>query len=384
MFEKFDFLSVKEIQFGYGVVKLVGEYCQKMGISNVLIVSDKFLVNSGMVDYVVKPLRALNIDYKVFDDFDASPSIKQVETAHVFMKESGCQGVIGFGGGSSLDTAKAISILVNNTLPITQYFGINKVSAKGCPMIMIPTTAGTGSEVSDACILRDDQTQIKSGIRSTFLIADVALIDPELTLSMPPKLTASTGMDALTHCIEGYVSNGSSTMTRMFHREAISLISNNLRTVVANGRNRDARYKVMLGAMYAGWAMSVASLGVCHAMAYPIEGQYHIAHGEANASLLPAAMRFNALGNLELFKEIAIAMGESTNGLTTREAAFKAVDAVQLLKDDIGIPTISDFGVTKEDYKPFAESVIQNTRLLSYNPRKTSIEDIINIYEDAK
>lgn len=383
MLKEFSFLSVQEIHFGFGTIGLVGESCKKLKLSSVLIVSDKFMVNSGMVKKLGDILSQDNINYSVFSEFDASPSISQVEKAYEVMKEKGCQGVIGYGGGSSLDTAKAIAILLNNPPPIAQYFGIDQVPNRGCPMIMIPTTAGTGSEVSDACIIRNDISQLKSGVRSKFLLADIALVDPELTVSMPPRLTAATGMDALTHCIEGYVSNGSSIMTRLYHREAIKLIFKYLRTAVGNGNDKEARYNVMLGSMYAGWAMAVSSLGACHAMAYPIEGKYHVPHGEANASLLTAVMRYNALGNLELFKEMAIAMGENIEGLTTREAAYKAVEAVELLKKDIGIPTISEFGVVESDLQEFAEAVIKNTRLLGYNPRQVTVEAIKSIYIDA-
>ena len=383
MLQEFSFLSVQEVHFGFESSKLVGQSCGKLNLSKVLIVSDKFMVESGMVQKLCDILDLYKISYSIFSEFDPSPSITQVENACSFMKEEGCQGVIGFGGGSSLDTAKAIAILLNNPPPIAQYFGIDKIPNKGCPMIMIPTTAGTGSEVSDACIIRDEKTQIKSGMRSKFLISDISLVDPDLTISMPPKLTASTGMDALTHCIEGYVSNGSSVMTRLYHREAIRLISTYLRNAVGNGNNKEARYNVMLGSMYAGWAMSVASLGACHAMAYPIEGKYHISHGDANASLLPAVMRFNVLGNLGLFKEMAVAMGENVEGLTTREAAYKAVEAVETLTKDIGIPGISEFGVVESDLREFAEIVIKNTRLLNYNPRKATVESLTQVYYDA-
>lgn len=383
MLHEFSFLSPQEIHFGLGTVRMVGSTCKKLKLASALVVSDRFMVESGFVKKVTAILDDNSIKYSVYSDFDPSPSILQVEKAYEFMKEKGYQGVIGFGGGSSLDTAKAIAILLNNPPPISQYFGIDQIPNPGCPMIMISTTAGTGSEVSDACILKDDITHVKSGIRSKYLVSNVSLIDPELTLTMPPRLTASTGMDALTHCVEGYVSNGSSVMTRLFHREAIRLICQNLRTAVGNGNDLEARYNVMLGSIYAGWAMSVASLGACHAMAYPIEGKYHASHGDANASLLPAVMRYNALGNLERFKEMAIAIGENVEGLTVREAAYKAVEAVELLKTDIGIPGISEYGVQESDLQPFAEIASKNSRLLGYNPRKLTAEDIKKIYQDA-
>ncbi|TEB16398.1 1,3-propanediol dehydrogenase [Pelotomaculum sp. FP] len=383
MLEQFSFLSAQEIQFGLGVVKSVGNVCKKLKLNSVLVVSDPFMVESGSVKKVTAVLEDSGIVYSVYSDFGASPAISKVEKAYEFMLEKGYNGVIGFGGGSSLDTAKAIAILLNNPLPISQYFGVDQVPNPACPMIMIPTTAGTGSEVSDACILKDDKTHVKSGIRSKYLMANVSLVDPELTISMPPSLTAATGMDALTHCIEGYVSNASSVMTRMFHREAINLIFKNLRTAVGNGSDIDARYNVMLGAMYAGWAMAVASLGACHAMAYPIEGKYGASHGVANAALLPAVMRYNALGDMEKFRDMAIFMGENVEGLSVREAAYKAVEAVETLAKDIDIPTLSAIGVVESDLEPFAEISYNNTRLMGLNPRKMTIEAIQKVYKDA-
>ena len=383
MLQEFSFLSAKEIKFGLGTVTYVGEACKKLGLKDVMVVSDPFIVESGMVKKVTDVLDTESIGYEIYSEFEASPSISQVENAARYMNEKGYRGLIGFGGGSSIDTAKAIAILMHNPAPVSQYFGVDKIPNAAAPMILIPTTAGTGSEVSDACILKDDTTHIKSGIRSRHLMADISILDPELTASMPPKLTASTGLDALTHCIEGYVSNASSPMSRMFHQEAIRLICSNLRNAVGNSNDMDARYNVLLGAMYAGWAMSTASLGACHAMAYPLESKYHIPHGDANASLLPAVMRFNVLGNMEKFKEMAVCMGENVDGLSVREAAYKAVRAVETLCSDLGIPKISEIGVVESDIKPFAEISFNNTRLMSFNPRKPSLKDVENIYRDA-
>lgn len=383
MLKEFTFLSTNEIRFGLGTVKSVGDVCKKLSLEKVLVVSDPFMVNSGMVKKVTDILEGAAIEYSVYSDFEASPAVSKVEKAYEFMAAHDYQGVIGFGGGSSLDTAKAIGLLVTNGLPVSKYFGVNKIPNKACPMIMIPTTAGTGSEVSDACILKDDLTHIKSGIRSKNIIADVAIIDPELTVSMPPSLTASTGMDALTHCIEGYVSNEASIMTRMFHREAIELIFKNLRNAVGNGNDIDARYNVMLGSTYAGWAMAVASLGACHAMAYPVESTYGASHGDANAALLPAVMRYNVLGNMERFREMAVFMGENVEGLSVREAAYKAVEAVETLTQDIGIKNLSQVGVKESDLDSFAEISVANTRLMGLNPRRVTVEACREIYRNA-
>jgi len=382
MLQPFSFLSATEIRFGFDTVATVGQACRTLGLSKVLVVSDPYMVNSGSVNKVTDVLKSDGIEYEVFSDFEASPAVSSVEKGAEFMHANGFDGVIGFGGGSSLDTGKAIALLRSNPGPISKYYGVDNVPAPTCPMIMIPTTAGTGSEVSNACILKDDATQIKNGILSRYMMADIAIIDPKLTATMPPFLTAASGMDALTHCIEGFVSNKSSEMTRFFHREALRLISANLRNAVWNG-SLESRYNVMLGATYAGWAMSVASLGACHAMAYPVEGKYHAAHGEANAALLPAVMRYNAIGNLEKFREMAVAMGEQVEGLSEREAAFKAVDAVETLARDIRIKTLSDLGMTENDVDNFAETCIKIERLMNLNPRRVDLESCKAIYRDA-
>ena len=383
LLKPFNFLSATDVRFGLGLVKTAGGACRDLGLTSVLVVSDPFMVSSGNVTKVTDVLDAEGIEYAVYSDFEPSPPISKIVKAYEYMKERGCQGVIGFGGGSSLDTGKAIALLLNNPPPVPQYFGIEKVPHPACPTIMIPTTAGTGSEVSNACILKDDDTRIKYGICSRHLMADIAICDPELTLSCPPALTASVGMDAYAHCMEGYISNNASALTRMFHREAIRLISRNLRVAVANGKDVEARYHMMLGSTYAGWAMAVASLGACHAMAYPLESKYHASHGDANAALLPSVMRFNSLGNLALFREMAVCMGENVEGLSDRDAAAKAVQSVELLVKDIGIKTLRQIGMTEEDVEPFAETAVANARLMGFNPRMVSLEDCKEMYRNA-
>ena len=380
----FNFLSATDVRFGLGAVAGVAQACRDLGIKRALVVSDPYIVSSGTIKKVTDVLDAEAIEYAVYSDFEPSPPVSKVLKASQFMQENDFQGIIGFGGGSSLDTAKAVGVLHSNPLPVEQYFGIEKIPAPICPTIMIPTTAGTGSEVSNACILRNDATNVKSGICSRFLMANIAICDPELTVTCPPALTASVGMDAYAHCIEGFVSNNANTLTRTFHREAISLIAHNLRNAVYNGNDIEARYNMMLGAVYAGWAMAVASLGACHAMAYAIEGKYHASHGDANAALLPAVMRYNALGNLDLFKEMAELMGEPVAGLSLRDAAFTAVDSVQQLVSDIGIKSVKKLGMTEADVDEFAQSTIScQTRLLSFNPRKVTLEACAEIYKDA-
>lgn len=381
--KQFKFLSPQEIQFGAGTIKTVGEACQSLKITSALLVSDPFLVSEGHIAAVTKHLERCQISYSFYSEFESSPTLSQVENAAEIMKREGHDGVIGFGGGSSLDVAKAITILNGNPGPVSKYIGIEKVPQKGCPLILIPTTAGTGSEVSDACILKDDETHIKGGIRSKCIMSDIALLDPELTVSMPSKLTASTGMDALTHAIEGYASNNASVLTRLYHLEAIRLITSSLRSAVANGNNMEARENVMLGSLYAGWAMAVSSLGACHAMAYPIEANYNAPHGDVCAALLPAVMRFNVLGDMEGFKEMAVAMGQPVAGLSLRDAAYKAVEAVELLAQDLNLATLGDIGVLAEEIAELGQTASENERLMSFNPRPMRAGDCAKVYQDA-
>ena len=378
------FLSATEVIFGAGAVKNVGAACKGLGLSRVLVVSDPFMVESGTVKVVTDVLDAEGIAYAVYSDFEPAPTVSQVKRAADYMKQEKFEGIIGFGGGSSMDTGKAIGVLYSNDCPVEDCFGINKVPKSICPTIMIPTTAGTGSEVSNACILRNDETGIKSGICSRYLMADVAIGDPELTVSCPKRLTASAGMDAYAHCIEGYVSNNANKLTRLFHAEAIKLISANLKKCVDDGSDLEARSNMLLGSLYAGWAMAVASLGACHAMAYAVEAKYHASHGDANASLLPSVMKFNAPGNAELYAEVAEYMGIDTAGMSVEEASSAAVDFVFKLSKDIGIRSVRELGMTEDDVQAFAESTIKNqTRLLSFNPKTLSVEECAGIYRDA-
>ena len=381
MAEQFsNIMSPTDIWFGLGAVSRVGEACKSLHVERVLIVADRYLVTSGNVRRITDVLDQEGIVYQLFSDFHPSPAVSEAEAAYNIMRENRLEGVIGFGGGSSMDTAKAIAMLQTNPLPVNQYAGMHKVPNKSAPLILIATTAGTGSEVSIGSILKDDETHVKLGIQSKNILADIAITDPELTFSMPPALTAYTGMDALTHGIEGYVSRFGNEVLRLLQREGIHLIYGSLRNAVFNGNDAESRQNVMMGSMLVGWAMASSRLGACHAMAYPVEAKHTAAHGEVNAALLPAVMRFNALGDLKRFRELAELMGEHVEGLSDREAAFRAVDAVEKLADDIGIKRLSELGVTEDELPEMAEIAVNYERLMVANPRKVSYEDAMEIY----
>jgi alcohol dehydrogenase class IV len=379
----FSFFTAKTIYFGLGVINQTGIVLKELSINNVLVVTDKFLVESGLVNQVTTILQAAGVEYHVFSDVEPSPTISNAENCYKLLKECGAKAVLGVGGGSPADVAKVAAVLGNNPLPVKQYIGVEKVPNPAIPIIIIPTTAGTGSEVSNAAILKDNETHIKGGVMSHHIAPIAAIVDPTLTLTLPPRLTTSTGMDALTHAIEGYVAVKASPMTEMYHKEAIRLIAENLRTAVALGKDIEARYNMSLGATLAGIGMATAGCGAVHAMAYPMEGKYKIYHGDANAALLPAFMRFSVLANMKKFSEIAVLMGENIKGLSLRDAALKSTEAVSALCADIGVPRLRDIGVIETDLDTFAEISIGISRLMDNSPRKVTLADAKKIYRES-
>jgi alcohol dehydrogenase class IV len=379
----FNFFTTKSIVFGPGSINQIDDVLKEIGVSKVLVVTDKYFIESGFIKNVTNPIEKAGIGYEVFGDVEPSPTMSNAENCFKVLKENGCQAVIGVGGGSPIDVSKAAALLVNNPPPVKQYVGVEKVPNPAIPIIAVPTTAGTGSEVSNASILKDEVTHVKGGIMSHQIVPTVSIVDPNLTLTLPPRLTASTGLDALTHAIEGYVAVKASPHTEIYHKEAIKLISENLRTAVARGSDLEARYNMSLAAMYAGIGMATASCGAVHALAYPMEGKYKVAHGDANAALLPAVMRFNVLADMKKFRDIAILMGENVEGLSMRDAALKAAEAVANLCADVSVPKLSQIGVKEGDLDSFAEIGVGISRLIDNNPRKVTLEDAKKIYRES-
>ena len=379
----FDFFSTKSISFGYGALGKLGGIAKELRCKKALLVTDKFLVGNGAVSMVEKPLLEANIGVAIYDGATPSPTQSNAEECYDFLIKEECDFVIGLGGGSPMDVAKAAALLVNNPKPVSQYVGVELVPNPAIPIVAIPTTAGTGSESSNASILKNEVTHIKGGIMSHQICPTYAIVDLELTLTLPPRLTASTGLDALTHAIEGYVAKKASPITELYQAEAIRLIAQNLRIAVSNGQDRRARYNMSLAALLAGIGMATASCGAVHALAYPMEGKYRVAHGDANAALLAAVMKFNIVGNIDKFAEIAVFMGENVNGLSKREAAFKAADAVATLCKDINVPSLSQIGVMEEDLKDFADSALPLKRLMDNNPRTVTKADAMRLYKEC-
>jgi alcohol dehydrogenase len=316
-----------------------------------------------------------------FDEVEPDPRYEIAVQAADRTKLFGADCMVGIGGGSSLDIAKVASILATNSDPVAAYFGIDLVPKPGLPMILIPTTAGTGSEVTPIAILSDYDEKLKKGIVSPHLIPATAILDPALTLGLPPSVTAATGMDALIHAVEAYTSKNANSFTDMLALQAMSMIFANIRKVFANGRDIDARAVMLEGSFLAGLAFANAGVTAVHAFAYPIGAEFHIPHGVANSMMLAAVMEFNMSGNLPKFARMARAFGDEREGISDEQAAFSAVGALRILADDLNIPRrLSDFGVTEEDVPFLARGVMKVTRLLANNPRELTLQDAEEIY----
>ncbi len=321
---------------------------------------------------------------EVFQRVDPEPYLDNADEAANQGRGLKADIVIGMGGGSAMDTAKAAAILITNEGNAEQFVGLNRVEVPGTPTIMIPTTAGTGSEVTFTAVFTNRETGVKGGINSPYLFPDQAILDPELTVSLPPDITAFTGMDALTHAIESVTGRSSTVFTEALALRAVNLIAGNLRQAVFHGYDIEAREKMLLGSILGGMALADAGVGAAHALAYPLGGNYRIPHGLANAVLLPHVMEFNLPAAQTHFAMIAQSMGETVEGTPLWRAADAAIEAVQTLGWDIGVPSnLSALGIPRADIPMLAESALKVTRPVENNPRTLGLEDAQKIYERA-
>ena len=332
------FFSPRKIVLGKGTVKRVGEEAKTFGGSKAMIVTDPGLISAGVVKLVEDALHEAHIEVGIFDKVEAEPSAHIVDECAKRVRQGRCQVVIGLGGGSSLDVSKGAAMMATHPGAILDYLGAETFHKPGLPKILIPTTAGTGSEVTRSVVVADEGDNTKKVISSSLAIPEVAILDPMLTLSMPPDVTANTGMDALVHAIESYVSVNTTPFTGILAIEAIRLIAYNLPVAYSKGSDVKARYHMLLAANIAGLAFGSGGLGGVHALSYVIGSEYHMPHGRSNAIMLPHVMDFNKTGNLRRFAEIAEAMGENVEGLPLYEAAERSVEAVKKLLQHGGDP----------------------------------------------
>lgn len=378
------FSTTPRIVMGPGSVKTIGAEVKAKGAKRVLIVTDKGVIGAGLLKSIEESFKAAKIKYDIFDKVEPDPRYEIVADCVKMAENARAQMLVGIGGGSPMDITKTAAIMLTNKGPIGAYFGINLIPKPGLPTILIPTTAGTGSEVTPIAILSDEGEKLKKGIVSPYLFPAIGILDPELTIGLPPQVTAATGMDALIHAIEAYTSINASTITDMYCIKAIELLYKNIRIAFAKGDNLDARTAMMEGALLAGIAFANAGVTAVHAFAYPIGAEFHIPHGIANTLMLPHVIRFNVLGNLEKFAQLAKPFGLPTEGLDNLAIVDKVVAAIDRLADDIRVPRhLADFGVKEKDIPMLADGVMKVTRLLANNPRTLTLDDAKRIYKAA-
>ena len=362
----------------------MAEEVAKLNARKVLLVTDKGVREAGLTEEIEADLKKCCGELSVYDDVPPEPTVRDADKLGDAAREMKPDAIVGVGGGSVLDMAKGAGVLANNPGSIKDYFGTGLVKNPSVPTILLPTTAGTGSEVTPNAIFLDEEEKLKVGVVSPYNFARVAIVDAKLTLSAPPRLTAATGVDAFTHAVESYTSVRASIHSDLFAAESIRRIARSLRTVVANPGDLEARYDMALGSVYGGIALSMAGTGAVHALAYPLGGTYRIPHGVSNALLLPYVMEFNYLANLEKFCNVARLMGEPIEGLSLREGAWRAVEAIKALVEDVGIPTsLRDVGIDPSAAPELADAASQVTRLLANNPRRICRDEIQAIYERA-
>jgi alcohol dehydrogenase class IV len=379
------FRAPSVISMGPGAAKEVGTFAKQLG-RKVLIVTDANLEKIGLLADIKASLEATSMEYAVYDKVVMEPVIEYVEEGLQVFREARADLVVAVGGGSPIDTGKAIAVLSRNTGEISDYMGANKIGNPSAPLIAIPTTAGTGSEVTPFTIITNTDTDVKMLIASPHILPTVALVDPMMTLGIPRGITAATGLDALTHAIEAYVSVKAQPITDTFALQAIRLISANLRTAWSNPENLEARSRVMIGALQAGLAFANSSVALVHGMARPIGAYFHVAHGLSNAVLLPAIIEFSVSGNPRRYADIAEAMGEETRGLSTEDAAQMTIGAVKRLNADLQIPSMRGLGIDLAKFESvvfkMAEDAIASGSP-GNNPRKATPEDIVALYRKS-
>ncbi len=380
----YPFRMPRTVLAGVGAAERVGEEAARLGGTRALVITDQGVLKSGWVDKTMERLQQAGLTTRLFAEVMAEPNMDFLNDTAERVRPDGSDLVVGIGGGSSLDTGKMVAAILANGGKVQDYFGIDQIPVRGLPMVMLPTTAGTGSEVTPNAIFTDTVARLKKGVVSPFLLPDVAIADPHLTLSCPPSVTAATGMDALTHAIESYTSVKATPLTDVYAVEAIRLIGRSLRTAVFRGSDLRARTEMALGSMMAGVSLANAGVGAVHALAYPVGGKFGVPHGVSNSQLMPYVMEYNVLGNIRKFAEVARLMGEPVGGLSTREAAQVVVTATRRLGEDIGIPMrLSHFKVTADAIPEMSQQAFNNRRLMDNNPRALSLDEVRAIYEKA-
>lgn len=383
---EFTFAMPAKLRFGAGVHRELGKILsEEFKFKRVFILTGRHVAVSGIIEKLKASLADAGIEFEVFAGSVPEPAVEDIDRIAEILRESSADAVIAVGGGSPIDTAKAACMMMTHEGSCRDYLfgGSKRVTKPGLPLIAIPTTAGSGSEMTAAAVIGDNQRNVKLSITSEYLIPKLALVDPELQISTPLFITATTGMDALTHAIESYVSKRENPVADVFALKAVELIGASLHTAATDKENIQARADMALGSTLAGVAFMNGGLGIVHGISQTMGGIAHVAHGVANALLLPYCIRKNAPACPEKFRDIARAMGEDVSGTSAEEGAELAAEATFRLADSIRIPTkLKEVGVTRKMFDEIVEGTMQY-RMLDINPLKITEQDILDILEAA-
>ncbi len=372
-----------EIIFGVGARKTVGNFARNFGAQRVLVVSDPGVVAAGWVSDVEHSLQETGIDYRVYSSVSPNPRAEEVMQGADFYVQEGCDVIVAIGGGSPMDCAKGIGIVSANRAHILSFEGVDQIQAPIPPLIFIPTTAGTSADVSQFAIISDQDARTKISIISKAVVPDVSLIDPETTTTMDPFLTACTGIDAMVHAVEAFVSTASGPLTDMHALEAIKLVSGNLTALIEKPDDIYLREQVMLGSMKAGLAFSNAILGAVHAMSHSLGGYLDLPHGLCNSILLDHVIDYNYSSAEDRFRVIADTVGIDTRGMDNKAVKQKLLRGVQKLKQEVGLTQrLKEAGVSISDIPVLSGKAVRDPCLLT-NPRKSNKRDVEVVYEEA-
>lgn len=380
MINSFEFVLPTKIRYGAGMLKVLGEELRLLQAKKVMIATDKGLVKTGMVKKVTEIIEKEGIDFFVYDEIEANPKDYNVEACAAKAREASTDAIVAFGGGSPIDAAKAATVLARQGGKVRDYQGKGKIKDDCLSLITIPTTAGTGSEVTFSSVITDTKEKFKFTIKSTAIAAKTAIVDPELTLTVPPMVTAATGMDALTHAIEGYTANCTEPAAEAVGLYAVEYIAGNIVEAVKNGGNLEARDKMMMGSLLAGLSFSHADVASVHCMAEALGSIYDAPHGMCNAILLPYVMEYSLPAAEYKYARIARAMGIDEKD--DHIAAVKGIEHIKKLSKEIGLPGIRSLNINPGDFELLAEMSVKNGSNDS-NPRRISKDEYVMLFRKA-
>jgi alcohol dehydrogenase len=380
----FEFTTAHKVICELGAAKNLPDYCRELNIKRLMFVTDSGIMQTGIATPLISLIEKSGISVLVYSEVQADPPEALLLAAVDLARDEKIDGVIGLGGGSSMDIAKLIAVMAISMQPLSEMYGIDNITGARLPLIQVPTTAGTGSEVTKTSIITTGTTT-KAGVISKQLLPDIAVLDAELTVNLPPHITAATGIDAMVHAIEAYTSKHKKNIySDMLAKQALSLMSENLFEAVHNGSNLEARSKMLLGAMMAGQSFANAPVAAVHALAYPLGGHYHIPHGLSNSLVLPHVLRFNASAAGELYSQLLAYVAGCETAATTGEGCDAFIDHMENLIKKVELPTtLRQMKVPEADLPMLADDAMLQQRLLINNPRTVSHEDALAIYQAA-